>query len=356
MDSLLKAAFNQKVSKNKAKIHSPFFIHIIIKLNNNSIKFYFKSIIVEYCSRLSEHDWLLFFFFLSRIDLKSKWFFLRLFPIVFLRRVITSDVNFRFAGGTEDRGSIQTAEWRWQQGGCSVSYQWGEEESQVQIHVQHRWWRIYRCTPGHRTHTSSLIDSATIFSVAELHSLWQNEERAATVTKKTNEIWHRRHDYWLLAGIIQYPYPFWEALDYFVIVCICDSRLFMLISHPPWPQCPPRHGYARWQDIQNDTKFAILNEPFKGEINRGNFLEIKNKFLARRFKVQKFEFMNWKIESHSQAAPPQAAQYTNAHTHTQSHTNLKMSATSALWKYSDLFFQNKMMLTNVSRCWHDNLR
>uniref|UniRef100_A0AAR2INI5 DNA helicase n=1 Tax=Pygocentrus nattereri TaxID=42514 RepID=A0AAR2INI5_PYGNA len=85
----------------------------------------------------------------------------------------------------------------------------------------------------------------------ELHSLWQNEERAATVTKKTNEIWHRRHDYWLLAGIIQYPL----------------------------------HGYARWQDIQNDIKFAILNEPFKGEMNRGNFLEIKNKFLARRFKL-----------------------------------------------------------------------
>lgn len=41
----------------------------------------------------------------------------------------------------------------------------------------------------------------------ELHSLWQNEERAATVTKKTYEIWHRRHDYWLLAGIIKYPYP-----------------------------------------------------------------------------------------------------------------------------------------------------
>lgn len=43
------------------------------------------------------------------------------------------------------------------------------------------------------------------YCLAELHSLWQNEERAATVTKKTNEIWHRRHDYWLLAGIIQYP-------------------------------------------------------------------------------------------------------------------------------------------------------
>uniref|UniRef100_A0A4W5NAR0 Uncharacterized protein n=1 Tax=Hucho hucho TaxID=62062 RepID=A0A4W5NAR0_9TELE len=82
----------------------------------------------------------------------------------------------------------------------------------------------------------------------ELHSLWQNEERAATVTKKTFEIWHRRHDYWLLAGIIQ-------------------------------------HGYARWQDVQSDVKYAILNEPFKGEMSRGNFLEIKNKFLARRFKV-----------------------------------------------------------------------
>ncbi|XP_067093359.1 chromodomain-helicase-DNA-binding protein 4 isoform X2 [Osmerus mordax] len=82
----------------------------------------------------------------------------------------------------------------------------------------------------------------------ELHSLWQNEERAATVTKKTFEIWHRRHDYWLLAGIIQ-------------------------------------HGYARWQDVQNDVKYAILNEPFKGEMSRGNFLEIKNKFLARRFKL-----------------------------------------------------------------------
>ncbi|KAI2563992.1 chromodomain helicase DNA binding protein 4, partial [Homo sapiens] len=75
-----------------------------------------------------------------------------------------------------------------------------------------------------------------------------NEERAATVTKKTYEIWHRRHDYWLLAGIIN-------------------------------------HGYARWQDIQNDPRYAILNEPFKGEMNRGNFLEIKNKFLARRFKL-----------------------------------------------------------------------
>jgi hypothetical protein len=33
----------------------------------------------------------------------------------------------------------------------------------------------------------------------ELHTLWQNEERAA-VPGREFEIWHRRHDYWLLAG------------------------------------------------------------------------------------------------------------------------------------------------------------
>uniref|UniRef100_A0AAR2J2J7 DNA helicase n=1 Tax=Pygocentrus nattereri TaxID=42514 RepID=A0AAR2J2J7_PYGNA len=96
--------------------------------------------------------------------------------------------------------------------------------------------------------TGTPADTQPNTPAAELHSLWQNEERAATVTKKTYEIWHRRHDYWLLAGIIQ-------------------------------------HGYARWQDVQNDPRYAILNQPFKGEMSRGNFLEIKNKFLARRFKL-----------------------------------------------------------------------
>lgn len=50
------------------------------------------------------------------------------------------------------------------------------------------------------------------------------------------------------------------------------------------------HGYARWQDIQNDPQFAIVNEPFKSQANKGNFLEMKNKFLARRFKVTSFLF------------------------------------------------------------------
>ncbi|XP_046390688.1 chromodomain-helicase-DNA-binding protein Mi-2 homolog isoform X3 [Ischnura elegans] len=81
----------------------------------------------------------------------------------------------------------------------------------------------------------------------ELHTLWQNEEKAA-VPGREYEIWHRRHDYWLLAGIVT-------------------------------------HGYGRWQDIQNDIRFAIINEPFKMDVGKGNFLEIKNKFLARRFKL-----------------------------------------------------------------------
>lgn len=81
----------------------------------------------------------------------------------------------------------------------------------------------------------------------ELHTLWLNEEKAA-VPSREYEIWHRRHDYWLLAGIVT-------------------------------------HGYGRWQDIQNDIRFAIINEPFKMDVGKGNFLEIKNKFLARRFKL-----------------------------------------------------------------------
>lgn len=44
---------------------------------------------------------------------------------------------------------------------------------------------------------------------AELHTLWQNEERAAISSGKMNEIWHRRHDFWLLAGIVVYP---WQRL------------------------------------------------------------------------------------------------------------------------------------------------
>uniref|UniRef100_A0A8C1WX91 Chromodomain helicase DNA binding protein 5 n=1 Tax=Cyprinus carpio TaxID=7962 RepID=A0A8C1WX91_CYPCA len=104
----------------------------------------------------------------------------------------------------------------------------------------------------HRDDKNS-IKTRFMFNIAdggftELHTLWQNEERAAVSSGKMYDIWHRRHDYWLLAGIVT-------------------------------------HGYARWQDIQNDPRYAILNEPFKTEMHKGNYLEMKNKFLARRFKL-----------------------------------------------------------------------
>uniref|UniRef100_A0A8C9TR18 Chromodomain helicase DNA binding protein 5 n=1 Tax=Scleropages formosus TaxID=113540 RepID=A0A8C9TR18_SCLFO len=101
----------------------------------------------------------------------------------------------------------------------------------------------------HSTHVqTALLDSKQTNGVFPLHTLWQNEERAAVTSGKMYDIWHRRHDYWLLAGIVT-------------------------------------HGYARWQDIQNDPRYAILNEPFKTEMHKGNYLEMKNKFLARRFKL-----------------------------------------------------------------------
>jgi len=84
-----------------------------------------------------------------------------------------------------------------------------------------------------------------------------------------------------------------------ISVCVYEScGVVLLLLLLPLTAAPPRHGYARWQDIQNDVKFAILNEPFKGEMNRGNFLEIKNKFLARRFKVGRL------LKLHSLSWPP----------------------------------------------------
>lgn len=72
----------------------------------------------------------------------------------------------------------------------------------------------------------------------ELHTLWEVEEK-----RKCDDIWWRCHDYWLLAGVVT-------------------------------------HGYGRWQDIANDRKFSVVNEPFKNVT-----LEYKNRFIARRFKL-----------------------------------------------------------------------
>jgi hypothetical protein len=98
-----------------------------------------------------------------------------------------------------------------------------------------------------------LKDFKFMFNIAEggfseLQTLWLNEQRAVAPGHEY-DTWHRRHDYWLLSGVIT-------------------------------------HGYSRWQDVQQDPRFQIISEPFNRDIKeRGNYLEIKNKFLARRFKL-----------------------------------------------------------------------
>ena len=88
----------------------------------------------------------------------------------------------------------------------------------------------------------------------ELHTLWINEERAIKANpQKETEIWHRRHDYWLLCGIVQ-------------------------------------HGYGRYQDIQQDMRYHIINEPFKQDAGKPNFVDIKNRFISKRFKVLLIQF------------------------------------------------------------------
>ena len=117
----------------------------------------------------------------------------------------------------------------------------------------------------------------------ELHTLWQNEERAA-VPGREYEIWHRRHDYWLLAGKQCFVSTTVKTLFHFhpsPIFINTQTKLFLILTILGIVT----HGYGRWQDIQNDMRFCIINEPFKMDVGKGNFLEIKNKFLARRFKL-----------------------------------------------------------------------
>jgi hypothetical protein len=45
-----------------------------------------------------------------------------------------------------------------------------------------------------------------VFNIAdggftELHTIWEVEER-----QKRDDIWWRKHDYWLLAGLVVYPF------------------------------------------------------------------------------------------------------------------------------------------------------
>uniref|UniRef100_A0A0N4ZRZ9 PHD-type domain-containing protein n=1 Tax=Parastrongyloides trichosuri TaxID=131310 RepID=A0A0N4ZRZ9_PARTI len=84
----------------------------------------------------------------------------------------------------------------------------------------------------------------------ELHTLWVKEEEAANQGKKY-EVWHRRHDYWLLLGC-----------------CV--------------------HGYAYYREIYDDPRFAILKKPFEYFEETKNVtisLQDKIKFMQRRHRL-----------------------------------------------------------------------
>jgi hypothetical protein len=63
----------------------------------------------------------------------------------------------------------------------------------------------------------------------ELHTLWQNEQRALSIGRE-HEVWHRRHDYWLLAGIVTYPFCL-------VIFCFCSFECYAY--HCRWAPLRP---------------------------------------------------------------------------------------------------------------------
>lgn len=82
--------------------------------------------------------------------------------------------------------------------------------------------------------------SLSLARFPELHTLWQNEERAAICSGKLNEIWHRRHDYWLLAGIVLYP-----------SIEMQEKSVFF---QPGWGRSPHpgKGGVSPWGDGQEE--------------------------------------------------------------------------------------------------------
>lgn len=63
---------------------------------------------------------------------------------------------------------------------------------------------------------ATLAGKPFMFNIAdggftELHTIWLNEQRAMQENPGAFEIWHRKHDYWLLAGVVQHGYGRWQV-------------------------------------------------------------------------------------------------------------------------------------------------
>ncbi|XP_065889551.1 chromodomain-helicase-DNA-binding protein 4-like isoform X2 [Dysidea avara] len=75
----------------------------------------------------------------------------------------------------------------------------------------------------------------------DLHSYWADEKKSTF----NPSIWQRRHDYWLLRGIMV-------------------------------------HGYCRWTEICTDPVYGIINIPFNKDEITGDY---KSRFLLKRFRL-----------------------------------------------------------------------
>lgn len=80
-----------------------------------------------------------------------------------------------------------------------------------------------------RTDKCACVCLCAHFVCLELHTLWQNEERAAVSSGKIYDIWHRRHDYWLLAGIVTYPPSYFQRTVLISPLAIIVSYSFVYI-------------------------------------------------------------------------------------------------------------------------------
>ena len=126
---------------------------------------------------------------------------------------------------------------------------------------------------GQQTPSSAFMFNIADGGFTELHTIWQNEQRVLNENTEGYEIWHRKHDYWLLAGVVQHGYGRWQV----------GRKLSFSVAFTH--DSDPYSTIFSLQDIHNDPRFALVNEPFRADQGKSNYLEVKNRFLARRFKL-----------------------------------------------------------------------
>lgn len=96
--------------------------------------------------------------------------------------------------------------------------------------------------------------------ITELHTLWAYEEQELK-PKREHEIWNRRHDYWLLCGIV-------------------------------------KHGYERWLDIVQDEDLSFLVQPFRNtSLQREKFMERRLRLLEQALVFEEHIRRNGHLES-----------------------------------------------------------